>query len=87
MRSDEVELHPVNMIRESGCVGMLFRTIIEQKKDLWRVGVAHFSFVHSPSKGPFKVSSPYPLQLPTISWLTFLIGPPVAQISLHHLWL
>ena len=83
----KIEPHPVNMIKESGYVVMLFRTIIEQKKDLWRVIVAHFSFVHSPSKGHFKVSSPYLLKLPTISWPTFLIGPPVAQISLHHLWL
>lgn len=77
MRSDKVELHPVNVIRESGYVGMLFRTVNEQKKDLWRVIVAHFSSAHSPSKGPFKVSCPYTLKTPSISWPT---------LPLAHLW-
>jgi hypothetical protein len=65
------------MIRESGYDGMLVRTTNEWRKDLWRVIVAHFSSAYSPSKGPFKVSWPYTLKPPTISWPTF---------QLAHLW-
>lgn len=80
----KIELHPVNMIRESGYVGMLFRTVNEQQKYLWRVTVTHFSSAHNPSKDPCKVSCLY-IQAFYHFMAYISIGAAVAQTSLHHL--
>ena len=50
---------------------MLFRTVNEQKKDLWRVIVTHFYSAQSLSKSPFKFSCPYILNPSTISLFPF----------------